>query len=147
MPANGPNVLNDLVIRRLCDALKRGNTRLNACAIARVNINTFNLWCRKAREGHPDYLDFALKIRDAEAYAEDVAIDAIKFGQYGWQGAAWWLQRRNRAKWGEVAKTGSAMLRNSEAEKLEDVSLEDLQEAIEAAAELKRGELSKKKVG
>ena len=146
MPANGPTALNDLVIRRLCDALKRGNTRLNACALARVNPSTFNQWCLKARAGNPDYLDFALKIRDAEAAAEDEAVDIIRFGRGGWQGAAWWLQRKNRTKWGDITKEGAVHLRNGAANNnLAEVPLEDLESAIQEAAELKRSALADKK--
>jgi hypothetical protein len=141
MPGNGATTLNELVIKRLCDALKRGNTRINACALARVNPSTFNYWLAKARAGHLDYLDFALKIRDAEAYAEDEAIDIIKFGRAGWQGVAWWLQRRNRKKWGDITKDGAREIAANDT-RLEDVSLEDLESAIADAAELKRQALA-----
>jgi hypothetical protein len=137
MPGNGPTRLNDITIKRLCDALKRGNTRLNACALARVNPSVFQSWVNKAKSGDPDYLEFALKIRDAEAAAEDEAVDLVKWGRSGWQGAAWFLQRRNRKKWGDITKQGAVQVSAND-NRLEEIPLEDLEQAIADAAEMRR---------
>lgn len=147
MPANGPLALNDLVIRRICDALKRGNNRKNACALARVNPGTFTQWIRWAKEGKPDYISFALQVRDAEAYAEDEAMARIREGTVGWQGMAWWLQRRNRAKWGDIIpaiEKARLESRAANSQSLDDVPLADLEQAIQDAAELKRNANAKK---
>lgn len=140
----GPTALNDIVIKRICDALKRGNTRANACALARVNPSTFDTWLKKGKAGEEDYIVFALQVRDAEAFAEDETLELIKFGKPGWQGAAWWLQRRNRAKWGDITPAAEkaklqAAAANSNSS-LEEVPLADLEQAIQDAAELKRAQ-------
>jgi len=146
----GPTALNDIVIRKLVDALKRGNTRINACRISRVNYSTFRGWLERGCRGDEDYIGFALQMRDAEAFAEDEAMERIREGALGWQGMAWWLQRRNRARWGDItpaaekAKLLQAANSNSS---LEEVPLADLEEAIMSAAELKRAEASGKKTG
>ena len=140
MPASGPTSLNDLVIRKICDALKRGNTRVNACRLARVNPSTFARWLEWGKAGREDYVGFALAMRNAEAEAEDDAMKRIRNGEPGWQGMAWWLQRRNRARWGDIsplevrAKLTQAANNNA----LEDVPLDDLVSAIQDAAELKK---------
>lgn len=139
---NGPTALNDIVIKRICDALKRGNTRVNACRLARVNDSTFSEWLRRGRLGDEDYIAFALQIRDAEAFAEDEAMKRIRDGALGWQGMAWWLQRRNRARWADITPAAEkaklqAAAANSNSS-LEEVPLADLEQAIQDAAELKR---------
>lgn len=149
MPANGPTALNDLVIKRLSDALKRGNTRVNACRLARVSQSCFTEWMRKGQLGHEHYIDFALKMRDAEAFAEDEAMERIREGAVGWQGMAWWLQRRNRARWADItpaAERAKLLRETTNASNLDDVDLKDLEKAIEDAAQFKR-ELVKKETG
>lgn len=144
MPGNGPTVLNDLVIRRLCDALKRGNNRRNACALSGVGLNTFNLWLRRARDGGADYAEFGRRIRAAEADAEDGAVDHIRTGKPGWQGVAWWIQRRTRPRWSDpVAPSRGAPSGNAANDTdLSGLRLEDLEAAIQDAAELKRKALA-----
>jgi hypothetical protein len=152
MPANGPTALNDIVIRKLVDALKRGNTRVNACRLARVSSRSFTEWLKKGCEGREDYVEFALRVRDAEAFAEDEAMERIREGALGWQGMAWWLQRRNRARWADITpaaeKAKLLQAANSNAHALDEVPLADLEQAIQDAAELKRAEAANiKKTG
>jgi hypothetical protein len=152
MPANGPTALNDLVIRRIVDALKRGNTRINSCRLARVNPSTFGDWLHKGKAGHPDYIAFAIQIREAEAIAEDEVVEKIRTGQPGWQGLAWWLQRRNRARWGDIIpaiEKARIESRAANSQSLDDVPLADLEQAIQDAAELKRNanNAGKKEIG
>jgi|SRR5882762_3430867 len=139
MPANGPTAMNDITTRRLCDALKRGNSRMCACALARCRFENFRAWMRKAAAGDEAYTEFALKVRDAEGFAEDEAVLKIREGSVGWQGAAWWLQRRNRIRWGDAMKSAPGVARGAnDNSRLADVSLEELESAIQEAAELKR---------
>jgi hypothetical protein len=144
MPGNGPTTLNDLVIRRLCDALKRGNNRRNACALSGIALPTFNDWLRKAKDGAADYEEFGRRIRAAEADAEDGAVEHIKAGKPGWQGVAWWIQRRTRPRWCDpVAPARGAPSGNAANDTdLSSLRLEDLESAIQDAAELKRKALA-----
>lgn len=107
---------------------------------------------RKGLEGHEDYIKFALQVRDAEAFAEDETIEVIKAGKPGWQGGAWWLQRRNRAKWGDIVPAvEKARIQANAANNtsLDEVPLADLEQAIQDAAEMKRAAIaaSAKKTG
>jgi hypothetical protein len=131
----------ELITFKIVDALKRGNTRRNASALANISNATFCNWMKK-------YPEFKARVLNAEAEAEDEGIVRIRAGSVGWQGMAWWIQRRNRnGRWAErveaveKAKLQAAANQNS----LEDVPLDDLQRAIADAADLKAAEAAKKK--
>lgn len=137
----GPWALNDIVEAKIIGALKRGNMRSTACQLARVNPNAIAEWMRQDKE---PYLSFCQKVRDAEAFAVDAGLERIKEGSSGWQGMAWWLERRDK-KWSkEVAAAKAKNAAPANSNELEDVELDDLMQAIQDAAALKAAEEAKK---
>lgn len=134
---------DEFTARKIVDALKRGNTRRNACALSRVSNRVFSTWMKSDS-------DFAAQVRNAEAFAEDEGIGRIREGAAGWQGMAWWIARRNRnGRWAErveAQEKAKLLAKAANSNSLEDVPLDDLEKAIEQAAAAKReiAEKSKK---
>ena len=81
--------------RGFVNALRRGNTRANACAVLGVATDTFYRWVRTDK-------DFRTAIEKADAHFVDDKLDIIntaaetpnQMGQCPWQAAAWLLERR-----------------------------------------------------
>ena len=99
MPAGRPTLLNDLVAKRICEALATGQTRRCAAALGGVEHRTLCYWLAKGRKGDPKYRQFVHQIEKAEAEAEAPMVERVRQGTVGWQGAAWWLERRRRKTW------------------------------------------------
>jgi len=147
---NTPYKLNDIVEKRLIDALRRGNTRTTACALAGITVPTFHRWMHQdvgGADSKEELTEFARKVREAEALAEDEAVVTIRAQKQNWQGMAWWASRRPRSRWkdkGAGADKRTAVAAN---DALHDMPLADLEAAIQDAAELKRQEVAKKETG
>lgn len=62
--------LDDLVARRIIDAVKAGASRTGAAKSARVGTSTLFSWLAKGREGEQPYADFLERIREAEGALE-----------------------------------------------------------------------------
>lgn len=143
MPAHKQTGPDDLIEKRIIDALKRGNTRRNSCQLARVSNTTFCQWMKR-------FPDFAARVRSAEAEAEDEGVERIREGSSGWQGMAWWIARRNRnGRWAdrvEAAEREKIRAKAANSNSLEDLSLDDLEKVIQEAAAAKR-EMAKKETG
>lgn len=137
----GPWVLNDIVEKKIIEALKRGNMRSTACQLAHVDREAITEWMKRPTE---PYLTFAQKVRDAEAFAVDAGLTRIKEGATGWQGMAWWLERRHKEWCKEVAALKAKNAPAANSNELEDVDLDDLMQAIQDAAALKSAEALKK---
>lgn len=125
---------DEFTSRKIVDALKRGNTRRNSCALSRISNATFCLWMKSDPQ-------FKAQVLAAEAFAEDEGIERIREGNAGWQGMAWWIARRNRnGRWAErveAAEKAKIMAKAANSNSLEDLSLDDLEKAIHEAAALK----------
>lgn len=132
----GPYALNDIVAEKIIAALKRGNMRHTACHMARVCGTAIDDWM-KLSDREP-YLSFCLRVRDAEAFAEDEGVSVIKAGEPGWQGMAWWIERRYKRWSKEVAAAKAKLQPAANSNDLEEVELADLERAIHDAAEVKR---------
>lgn len=79
--------------KRILEALRQGNTRKVAVALAAINYDTFCEWLRQ-------YPEFSEQIKNAEAEAELASVKIIrKAAITTWQAAAWWLERRRPEEW------------------------------------------------
>lgn len=89
--------------KRVCDALKDGNTRDVAARHAGIKVQTFFNWLargRAAKEGL--FRDFFDAVKKAEQEAEMASVKVIrKAAPKNWCAAAWWLERRRNRKWGK----------------------------------------------
>lgn len=81
--------------KKILKALKDGNVRSTAAALAGISKETFYNWLA-------EFPDFSDAIKKAEAEAESVRVARIrKAGDEGtWQADAWWLERRRHEAWG-----------------------------------------------
>lgn len=78
---------------KIVEALKRGNTRTVAVALAGISYETFCQWLKKSP-------DFSEEIKTAEAEAELASVQVIREAAITtWQAAAWWLERRRPEEW------------------------------------------------
>lgn len=82
--------------KALCiQAMRAGNTQLNAAAYAGIAQQTFYRWREKDKE-------FRERLEKAAADAEALCVSKIltAANEGTWQAAAWWLERRRRDDWG-----------------------------------------------
>lgn len=81
----------------ICEAIKAGNTRKVAAALAGVGESTVFDWLAR-------FQSFRTAIQKAEAEAESHHVGRIvQAADDGtWQASAWWLERRRHADWGKV---------------------------------------------
>jgi hypothetical protein len=79
---------------RVLQALRDGNTRTAAGAVAGIHHDTLIEWQRK-------YPEFSAEVQKAEAEAElkHVANICKAAGEGSWQASAWWLERRRFEQW------------------------------------------------
>jgi len=106
----------------------RGNWLCTACATAGTTKETFNYWRRlyEAKAEHAQkYADFFTACARASAIAEEAAVEPVFTGAMGWQGPAWWLQRRFPKRWGNketvIHKDGDLNVKDMTDEQLESV--------------------------
>ena len=95
--------------------VRKGLPFSTACAKAGISYLTFCDWM--IRGGDPKsndkqkpppgeerepYAGFVIRVREAEADAEEMMIDALVGARdKDWRSAQWWLSKRNPAEWGE----------------------------------------------
>lgn len=121
-------VLDDLVEKRIVDALKEGHSYATSARKGGITENTLREWIRRG-EGRDDrddpkgrYATFATKVREADYEAEDEAVAVVrsKFvsgdAAVALRAAQWWLQRRRPTEWGEAKD--AEPLTQEEAERL-----------------------------
>lgn len=93
-----PTKLDDLIGKRVCDAVARGLPRRTAAKLAGVAPSSLFLWLKKGREGHEDYSDFSERVAAAEAKGEDELMGYMReHAKLSHSACAWLLERRNPA--------------------------------------------------
>lgn len=96
-----PCKIDDLTAQRLIKAVAKGLPRDTAAKLASISPATFYRALRLGREGDPDFLEFAKRIKEAEAKGEQELVDLIRgHGKASWQACAWLLERRRPERWG-----------------------------------------------
>lgn len=98
-----PSKLDDLVSRRILDAIEAGVSHAGAAKAARIAESTLQDWLARGRDGEPGYAEFAVRLREAEGKAERTIVDklfeAAKKGNVG--AMCFWLERRRHRDWGK----------------------------------------------
>lgn len=100
-------VLTPQAQKVIAESLAEGNYLTTACSLAGISTDTFYHWKNRHDAGDPgasDYSDFFGEVKKASAFAEVMALRAIRTGGFGWQGSAWFLERRFPKKWGRKAE-------------------------------------------
>jgi hypothetical protein len=121
--------------RIVVKAIRDGNTRACAAALAGIDPDTLQEWLRKGREGDPAYARFAEEVRSADGRIESRMVGTVrKCGTNDWRAAMAWLGARRTKSWGErstvtLKKTG---------EDLSGLSDEKLDQLLALIAEAKK---------
>ena len=93
---------------KICVAIRLGNDKKVAAALAGVSETTFYRWLELADVDNPkkEYREFRESIERAEAEAEVTRIARItQAADNGtWQAASWWLERKFPERWGRNDK-------------------------------------------
>jgi hypothetical protein len=99
MAENGrKTALTPQVHATIVEALRRGNTREDASAIARITSRTLRNWMSRgeAEDAEEFYASFAADVLEAETDARTKMIDEIRLAAgKDWKAAAWYLERRD----------------------------------------------------
>lgn len=84
---------------RILDYLRRGLFAESAARLAGISERTFYEWLERSDAGDPEFAGFSAAVKRATDEAEDDALRRIREGSPGWQGSAWFLERRLRDRW------------------------------------------------
>jgi hypothetical protein len=98
-----PYVLTKEVQAMIVRSLAEGNYLTVACTRAGTTSRSFNRWRKRWEEGDEvaqQFTDFFLACQKAMAEAEATALATIRRGDPGWQGSAWYLERKFPKRWG-----------------------------------------------
>jgi transposase len=95
-----PKLLDDLVTKRIVEAVRGGASRTAAAEAARVARSTLHLWLQRGGAGEEPYASFTARVREAEGELEKELVTTIKNHSVNtWQAAAWMLERKFQKRW------------------------------------------------
>jgi hypothetical protein len=110
-----PAVLTLKVQREIIKFVREGNYLETAYLAAGTTKWTVEYW-RKLYEAGAEhaqkYADFFTSLARASALAEAESLSDVRSGRAGWQGPAWFLDRRFRSRWNAKQTTDSEGLEN-----------------------------------
>lgn len=110
MPAGRPTTLTPGVQAKIIEALRKGNYRDTAAALAGVTRQTLWNWEKWGKEGKEPYVGFFDALEMAEAQAESDMLERVlnarpsvtgATGPDLWQATAWAMERRWPKKWAQ----------------------------------------------
>jgi len=103
-PGGRPSEYSPQRVAPILAYLHDGNYETIAVTCADVcDWKTYVAW----KERYPEFLQ---AIKNAEAHSEDVAVSRVRGGAPGWQGSAWYLERKHADRWSkpeQVEHTGN----------------------------------------
>jgi hypothetical protein len=90
----------------VCGHLRDGAYFTTACRLAGVPAETAKEWLARGENRHhrhptAETRAFAEAVNAASAEAEERALRTVLGGQRGWQGPAWFLERRFPSRWAQ----------------------------------------------
>ena len=95
--------MDDLVTKRVVDALKAGMGRKAAAGASGIGWSTLKVWLAAGRRGEAPYAAFLAKVEEAEGKAEREVVDAlmtaIKAGKV--DAIKLWLTSRRPQEWAQ----------------------------------------------
>ncbi len=103
-----PILLDDLRAKRIVDAIASGLSRTAAAAKGNIGRATLLEWLARGRDGEQPFADFLVRVKKAEADAEEVMVACVRVAALEpkhWQAAAWWLERARPADWAKREPT------------------------------------------
>lgn len=127
-----PTKLDDLVSKRVVDAVAMGLPRDTAAKLARISPATLYSWLAKGRAGEPGFTEFFERVKEAEARGEAELVNVIReAAPRQWQAAAWLLERRRPEAY--ARRDNAAM---PDEDRVEEQSTDDLEVARSVVAAL-----------
>lgn len=100
--------LDDSRREKLLKAIRVGNDKKVACALAGISETTLYRWLELAQKknARAELREFRELLERAEAEAEVLKVSRIaQAADNGrWQAAAWWLERKHPERWGQQTK-------------------------------------------
>lgn len=97
-----PKELTEDRENRIIGAIEAGNTRACAAHLAGISPSTLTDWITRGRNGDPLFSAFAVRLKEADAKAEELMVSRVRAASLEtWQSAAWWLERRRHNDWGK----------------------------------------------
>lgn len=103
-----PSVLTDEAKDVILRMVGEGNYLKVACEAAGFCYHTLRYWRELSEKGSPQaetHADFFTSLKSVGAVAEGKALSEIRKGDSGWQGNAWFLERRYPQRWGKKDRT------------------------------------------
>jgi transposase len=86
----------------ICQYIEKGNSIETAAQAVGICRKTFYNWLDRGEKEEPEFIQFTHNIKKARAKSEMRHVEVIEDAMdKSWQAAAWWLERRNRDKWGQ----------------------------------------------
>ena len=115
---------------RICAHLQAGLFIQSALQAERVLRRTYYKWIEQGERDleagkNSIFSEFLHMIKKIEVEVETRNILAVQVGESGWQGAAWWLERRLPARWGNRMRLSLEEAQDF-ARKLLDVLVEEI---------------------
>lgn len=100
-----PSKLDDLTAQRIYKAVERGLPRNTAAKLAMISPRTLYEWLARGRDGDPEYVQFAHRVKEAESKGEDVVVGYLReHARTSVPACIFLLSRRNPKAWGEAGK-------------------------------------------
>lgn len=104
-PPGRPPELNLETAERICEHLRAGLFIQSALQAERVLRRTYYKWMEQAERDaeageNSIFSEFLHMIKKVEVEVERKNLEVVQSGTFGWQGAAWTLERRFPARWG-----------------------------------------------
>ena len=94
--------------KKLLSAIRMGNDKKVACAVAGISEATLYRWLELAQKknARAELREFRESLERAEAEAEVIKVGRINQAADNgrWQAAAWWLERKHPERWGQQTK-------------------------------------------
>ena len=104
-----PTNLDDLVSKRVVDALNAGVSLVGAAYAARISRASLMEWLARGRDGEQPYATFLDRVTEARGKAERKVVDAlmIKIREGNVPAAIFWLQQRAPDEWNRKPATSN----------------------------------------
>lgn len=109
-PTGRHSKLTPDLLRWFVAALQGGMFFTRACKLVGVHRSVAYDWLKRGRAANPPasealYVQFALLVEYAGAAAEYAALTHVRLGLKGWEGPAWYLERRDPKRYGRRQRT------------------------------------------
>lgn len=88
-PGGRPTKRTPATIARIAEAIANGLPDEYVCALVGIRRETLWSW-----RNDPEFEEFSNAIKKAEATRLEIRLQRVEAGEAGWQGTAWFLERR-----------------------------------------------------